>query len=232
MRYSVLAAGCAALASCGTTPQPSATFLQAPYQTYTPPDAPYRLFPGDEIQVTVFSAPELNETLTVGPDGRVHMPLTGPVMAIDRTVADVRQALSAALSTQLIDPTLSVTPVSFASQQIFVGGEVSAPGLYDLPGQIDPLQAVILAGGFTDRSRVSQVVVMRRLPGGEATAAVFDLKAGISRPELAQFTPLQRFDVVYVLKTPIAQQNLLVQQYVRNALPVDFSLFYDIRGGN
>ena len=52
------------------------------------------------------------------------------------------------------------------------------------------------------------------------------------RRRLADWSPLRRFDVVFVTRKPIADQNLFVRQYIRDALPIDFSLFYDIAGNN
>ena len=73
---------------------------------------------------------------------------------------------------------------------------------------------------------------MRRLPGGEVKTAVFNLAEGLEDPALADWGPLQRFDVVFVPRSRIANHNLFVQQYIRGALPVEFSLFYDIAGNN
>ena len=38
----------------------------------------------------------------------------------------------------------------------------------------------------------------------------------------------KRFDVVYVTRKAIADENLFVKQFIRDALPIDFSLFYDV----
>jgi polysaccharide export outer membrane protein len=40
--------------------------------------------------------------------------------------------------------------------------------------------------------------------------------------------PLHRFDVVYVTRKAIADENLFMKQFIRDALPIDFSLFYDV----
>lgn len=195
-------------------------------------DLPYLLAPGDELDIVVHTAPELSRTVTIGPDGRFRMPYAGAVMASARTIQNIEVALQAAYSTELKDPDIDVLLTATPSQRIFVGGEVANPGMFDMPGQIDPLQAIIMAGDITDEGSARTVVLMRRMPGGEVKSAVFDIKAGIYDPRLAAWTPLRRFDVVYVTRKPIADQNLFVQQYIRNSLPVDFSLFYDIAGTN
>ena len=60
--------------------------------------------------------------------------------------------------------------------------------------------------------------------------AVIDIRAGLNDPRLADFTPLRRFDVVYVPRSAIAEENLFMEQWFRSALPIDFSLYYDLAG--
>ncbi len=225
----VFAAG--ALAQCASTKIiPSSEFPAEYWQTAGPDDSSYLLAPGDTVDIVVHSAPELSRTLDIGPDGRLRLPLAAPVIAQARTAEEVAVSLEFALKDELNDPAVDVVPTKFASQQIFVGGEVRDPGMFDLPGQIDPLQATILAGGITRDGRDREVIIIRRLPGGEVRSVVFDLRAGAFNPELAAFLPLRRFDIVYVPRTRISEQNQFVQQYIRSALPIEFSLFYDIRG--
>lgn len=219
------------LAACQTAePIASSHFPEQDWRYEDGKDAVYLLAPGDALEIIVHSAPELTRTVTIGPDGRFRMPYAPPIQAAARTVEQVRETVIAAMASELKNPDIDVLITRTASQQVFVGGDVTNPGLFDLPGQIDPLQAMIMAGGVTDAGRASQVILMRRMPGGEVKSAVFDVEAGLYDPTLAGWTPLRRFDVVYVTRKPIADQNLFVRQYIRDALPIDFSLFYDVGG--
>ena len=221
------------IASCQSgAPVESAVFPQKEWRHEDGADAFYLLAPGDELDVIVHTAPALNRTVTIGPDGRFRMPYSGPILAAARTVDEVRDGVQFAMSRELNDPDIDVLLVGTPSQRVVVGGDVTNPGLFDMPGLIDPLQAIIMAGGITNEGRANTVVLMRRMPGGEVKSAVFDLKAGIYDPSLADWAPLRRFDIVYVTRKPIANQNLFVRQYIRDALPIDFSLFYDIAGNN
>ena len=221
------------IASCQSgAPFESAVFPHKEWRHEDGADAFYLLAPGDELDVIVHTAPELNRTVTIGPDGRFRMPYSGPILAAARTVDEVRDGVQFAMSRELNDPDIDVLLVGTPSQRVFVGGDVTNPGLFDMPGLLDPLQAIIMAGGVTNEGRANTVVLMRRMPGGEVKSAVFDLKAGIYDPSLADWAPLRRFDIVYVTRKPIANQNLFVRQYIRDALPIDFSLFYDIAGNN
>lgn len=213
-------------AACASAPE-GAPPLQA-WTAPLPADAPYLLAPGDRVEIIVHTAPELSGEFLVAPDGRIRVPLAGPVMAMALTPEELAATLSAAFASELIDPSLDVNVTGTASQKVFIGGEVRAPGMFDLPGQIDPLQAVVMAGGFTRDAAPSDVLLIRRLPGGAIAAATVNLKAGLTDPALASWLPLRRFDVVYVPRTRISGQNQFVQQILRTALPLPFMVFYDV----
>lgn len=210
------------------TPRQSPNFPVQTYPAWSARDPAYRLYPGDKLRVDVRTAPELSADLTIAPDGRVTLPTLGPVMIGGHDVAGAEAALSRALSRELLDPAVVITATEFGSQKIFIGGEVREPGVFDLPGEIDPLQAIVMAGGWTDEGKPTKVIVMRRAPGGELMTRVVDVRNGLARQDLYDVGPLRRFDVIYVTRKAIADENLFVRQFVRDALPIDFSLFYDV----
>lgn len=221
------------LGACSSSPvQTPAEPLAGTWAGASLADARYLLAPGDRIEVIVHTAPELSRELVVAPDGRIRMPLAGSVMAMALTPDELAAILRDALSRELIDPDLDVVATGFASQKVFVGGEVATPGMFDLPGQIDPLQAIVMAGGLTRDAHASNVLLIRRLPGGEVRSALIDVRASLSDPGNAGWLPLRRFDVIYVPRSRIAEQNQFVAQYIRDALPLPFSLFYAVSGAH
>jgi polysaccharide export outer membrane protein len=222
----VLAAAAAALMLASSAHSQETAAPSVIYADSTPA---YRFYPGDEIEVTVFSAPELTRTVTVGPDGRIALPLVGAVRAADLTAEELRDALVSAYAVHLRMPELTVTPRSYGSRQVFVGGEVARPGIYEMPAQIDAFQAVALAGGFLPSARRGDVLVLSRASGQSQVTEV-DLSPRAMRRGFPDAQPLQRYDVVYVPRSGISQVNLFMQQYVRDALPVQFSFYYDLAG--
>lgn len=215
------------LTACSSSPPTaSAEPLTGAWAGASLADPRYLLAPGDRIEVVVHTAPELSRELVVAPDGRIRMPLAGSVMAMALTPDELAAILRDALSSELIDPDLEIVATGFASQKVFVGGEVAAPGMFDLPGQIDPFQAILMAGGLTRDAQPRDVLLIRRLSGGDVQSARVDVSAGLSDPASAGWLPLRRFDVIYVPRTRIAEQNQFVAQYIRDALPLPFSLFY------
>ena len=79
-------------------------FQDIGYATWSDDEPSYRLYPGDELDIAVPSAPELNKTVTIQPDGRVSLPLVGPVMVADRTTLEAEDALDGAYASQLRRP--------------------------------------------------------------------------------------------------------------------------------
>ncbi|HVY88035.1 MAG TPA: polysaccharide biosynthesis/export family protein [Hyphomonadaceae bacterium] len=220
----------AALAGCmgDPLPKPSKDFAVATYPSWKAEDQSYRFYPGDKLRIDIRTAPELSGELTIAPDGRVSLANIGPVMAAGRTVKELQDAIEDIYGNELIDPSLVITPTGFGSQKIFVGGEVKQPGVFELPGEIDPLQAILLAGGWTENGKSTHVIVMRRAPGGQMMTRVVDVRAGLAKQQLYDIGPMKRFDVVYVTRKAISDENLFVKQFIRDALPIDFSLFYDV----
>ena len=208
-------------------PHPTAAFPNIRYATWSAAEPPYRLYPGDEVEVQIPSAPELSKTVTVQPDGRISLPLLAPIEVGDRTLSDVERIISRAYASQLLRPEVNVS-VKAAPLKVFVGGEVDKPGIYDMPGDINALQAVILAGGFKTSAKRDQVVIIRRGPDGQAMMRTANLARGVSDPSVTDVAPLRRFDVVYVPRTRIAEAGLFVQQYFRDINPVQFGFNYTV----
>lgn len=225
----LIAAGFAGCASFARAQDEAPAAAPPPAMTYSDETPAYRFYPGDEIEVAIFSAPELTRTVTVGPDGRVALPLLGAVRAADLTAEELHDSLVAQYAAHLRMPELTVTPRTYGSRQVFVGGEVARPGIYEMPANIDAFQAVALAGGFLPSARRGDVLVLSRASGQSSVAEV-DLSTRAMRQGFPDAQPLQRYDVVYVPRSRISQVNLFMQQYVREALPVQFSFYYDLAG--
>src|SRR5688572_29215676 len=136
----VLAAAAAVLLLSASAHSQEAPATPSVIYSETTPE--YRFYPGDEIEITVFSAPELTRTVTVGPDGRIALPLIGAVRASDLSASELHDRLVTAYASHLRMPELTVTPRSYGSRQVFVGGEVARPGIYEMPAQLDDFQAV------------------------------------------------------------------------------------------
>ena len=202
------------------------------FQQWVNYEPEYTLNPGDQLDIVVSSAPELSRTLTVGPDGRVVMPMSKPIMAAGRTFTQVQAELSAELAKQLRDPTLAVTPRAYSPEQIYVGGQVGQPGTYTLPGRVGALEALMMAGGMRPTARARQVAVLRRAPNGGMMMRTVNIRNGLLNiREYNDNMQLRRGDIIYVPQSNIGEIGTWMQNF-RNALPVDFNLSYQFGANN
>ncbi len=204
------------------------------FQQWVDWEPSYTLVPGDQLDIVVLSAPELSRTLTVGPDGRVVMPMSAPIMAAGRTFTDLQAALMGELGKQLRDPRISVTPRAYAPEQVYVGGQVNQPGTYTLPGRVGALETILMAGGMRPTARGRQVAVLRRAPNGGMMLRTVNIRGGLLNiHEYNDTIQLRRGDIVFVPTSNIGEVGQFMQNF-RNALPVDFNLSYQFgsNGGN
>jgi polysaccharide export outer membrane protein len=213
----VLAAG--ALATCGPvlqapTPQATVAGEQAAFLAQ-----PYRIRAGDMLEVKHRLATELNDMAVVRPDGRISLPLIPSMAAAGLTTDELETALKQAYARDLRDVELSVLVRSFATQRVFVGGEVEKPGMIDLIDGQTVMQALYAAGGMKPTARSDEVVVVRRGGGDQRLAFAVNLDQVVHGTELGQDMRLQPLDTVIVPRSDIAQVDLWVEQYIRNLLP-------------
>jgi polysaccharide export outer membrane protein len=182
----------------------------------------YRLYPGDEVEVRTPTAPENNKTVTVGPDGRVALPLIGSVMMAERDVTEVQADLELRYASELRRPTVEVS-VKPGPIQVFVGGEVGTPNVYPMIGDGNTLNAIIQAGGFKQSADTKHVVLIRRGRNGAAMMRTVNLEDAFHHGWQPDLAPLRRGDVIFVPKSGIAKVGVFMQEYFRDALPLSFS---------
>ncbi|MEN5144921.1 polysaccharide biosynthesis/export family protein [Brevundimonas diminuta] len=220
-------AGCASGAPAGGA-RPRPTVVDdfppgLPFAPWTEVEPEYRLYPGDEIEIALPTASELTRQLKIGPDGRVSLPLLGHVTAADRSLSQLEADVSLAYAPHLLRPEVEVTLRQAGPLKIWVDGEVRNPGVFDMPGDIDAYQAVIMAGGALPTSRTSRAALIRRGPGDMRMMKVIDLKA-----PRAEIQSLRRGDIIFVPRSTLGELAAFFTQ-VRAALPIGFS--YAINGG-
>jgi len=198
------------------------------FQRWVDYEPQYKLYPGDQIDMVVQSAPELSRTLTIAPDGRISIPMGGTIMAAGRTIPWLEQSIRAELAKQLVDPTTAITNRSFAAQNIYVGGQVSQQGTYALSGPIGSLEAIIMAGGFLPSAKTREVAILRRAPNGGLMMRVIDHKRGLNNVRsYADNMQLRRGDIIFVPRNSLSEVGIFVQQ-IRTAIPVDIGLSYNL----
>lgn len=181
--FPAAAAACLALAGCASDPGPlQTTAAVTVLDTATLPEptsgpAAAQLGPLDKIRIEVFGVEALEREVQVDASGRISFPLVGTVEVLDRTPAEVEQAIEAGLRRGYVkDPVVSVNLLETASQTVAVEGEVEKPGVYPAAGRLSLLRTLALAGGSTEYALDEQIVVFREVDG-QRYAGVYNLEA-------------------------------------------------------
>jgi len=130
----------------------------------------YRIGPEDVLQVSVWKNEALSRTVPVRPDGMISLPLLNDVQAAGLTPMELRDALVKKLVEYSPSPEVSVIVAEVHSFKVSVVGAVERPGRYDTRTWVTVLDALAMAGGFTDFADRSRVVVLR--PEGGATKRI------------------------------------------------------------
>ncbi len=186
---------------------------RTPEEMAAEPMPPVTFMPGDEIEFKFYYSPELNDTVTVLPDGTISLQQVGLIVVAGKTPAEVREELINIYGNILKVPEVAVIPRKLYSQRFFIGGEVRNPGMYEIPGKVTLLEAIIQAGGFLlDTAELSSVIVIRQRNGKRYGCAV-DLRDALEGKAGDSFF-LQPHDIVWVPRTTIANVDVWVQQHI------------------
>jgi len=131
-----------------------------------PPEEGFRLGPEDVIDVVVFRSPDLTRSdIVIRPDGKVSLPLIGDVRAEGLTADELAKTITERYKEYKDNPAVSVGVKAVNSYSIFVLGEVKAPGKLSLKSYATVLQAISIAGGFTEFASENAIQVVRRIVG-------------------------------------------------------------------
>ncbi len=215
-------AGC--LASCSNVP---ADLPPAP--PVPPAAAGYRVQVGDVLGIRLYLSPDLNEDVTVRPDGRIGTTLAQSVPAAGRRPEEIAADLQAIYARELKNPDLTVEVKNPSPARVFVAGEVVSPGEFDSLGPPPTLlQAVARAGGLRPTGDASHVFILRR--GQDNKPAIYSADyqaASIGRNGTADVA-LAPYDVVVVPKTGISRIYIWFNQHFQQFVPVNWGFSYNV----
>jgi polysaccharide biosynthesis/export protein len=132
---------------------------------------PYRINPGDEIEVYVWGEDRLQRSSRILPDGTFSFPLVGKIEAAGRLPSELEAIISNGLKEQYRGPVPQVT-VSVrvpSGLQFSVIGRVRTPGIFTPGRNVNLLEALSFAGGTDEFAKVDGIVVIRKSGTGIQT---------------------------------------------------------------
>ena len=136
-------------------------------KTYEAPTG-FLLGPEDELEITVWGNKDLTRATVIRPDGLISMPIIGDVQAAGLTADALAQRIAERLKQYLAtNPSVSVSVKEIKSYSVYVLGEVQKPGKFQLKSYVTVLQAISMAGGFTDYAKKNKIQVVRVTENGD-----------------------------------------------------------------
>jgi polysaccharide export outer membrane protein len=125
-------------------------------------ESAFRIGREDVLEISVWRDEELSRTVPVRPDGFISLPVVGELAVAGRTPDEVAQQLTREFGRVLHEPRVTVIVREVNSARIFITGEVARPGVYPVRSSMTLVQAIALAGGFTEFANRERIRVIRQ----------------------------------------------------------------------
>jgi polysaccharide export outer membrane protein len=167
--------------------------------------AEYIMTPGDQLQIYVLGHPDISSTrantdsaYTVRPDGKLNFPLVGEIDVNGLTVYEFTKLLTKELSEYIINPSITVNVAKLGTTRVFVMGEVSKQGMYELTKSHRVLDALGAAGGFTQKAAKKDIYLVRNAGTPEENVQKLNILNYMKKGDMTQNLVLQEGDCLYL----------------------------------
>ena len=180
----------------------------------------YRMAPGDEVAVTFKFHGDLNAEATVLREGDITVAGLGEFYAAGMTTSELEESIYRRASLTYRNPEVSAVVTKREAYRAYVGGEVRRPGYVAVRPGLTSMRAIFDRGGFLDTAKIDNVLYVHWADSGAYEARVVNLKGSLETGDVRNDVTLGPNDVVFVPKTPIANANLWVSQYLLKLIPI------------
>ena len=129
-----------------------------------PASSPYRINPGDQLQVLVWGDERLQRDVLVLPDGTFAFPLVGQVSAAGKLPSEIERIITVGLQPQYKGPVpqVTVTVKQASGYQFSVVGKVRNPGTFTPGRYVNALEALAIAGGPSEFANMGGAKIIRK----------------------------------------------------------------------
>lgn len=160
----------------------------------------YKLQATDVLKITVHEQPDLTTQARVTADGYITFPLLGKLYVKGLTVQELENTIKELLEKDyLVNAQVLVFIDQYHPRQVSVLGEVKHPGKYDMPEEkeITLLEAIAMAGGFTEDASINTTKVIR-MEDGQKKTIIIPVKDITQKGEKEKDILIKPDDVIYV----------------------------------
>jgi len=168
--------------------------------------------------LTQVAKPEGTESgIMIRPDGKISFPLVGEVTAAGLTTSQFTDLITKVLREYVNEPKVTVNVVKFRTTRVYALGEVVRPGMYELDKNHNLLDAIGIAGGYTQYAAKKLVFVLRN--GKTEQPLKINLLRLLKEGDMSQNVPLGEGDVVYITSSGKLD-------FARDILPFIYGAYY------
>jgi polysaccharide export outer membrane protein len=155
----------------------------------------YRIGIDDIIAISIFDQKDLDQVVTVRPDGKVSLLLVGEVEAGGLTVAELASRLTTQYGRTIRAAQVSVSVREIRSRPVFFPSNVVRPGTIQLTQDLTILQGLSQVGGALPTADLESAYVLRGTAPNQTRIAV-NLQAMLQKGDMSHNLKLQPFDTV------------------------------------
>jgi polysaccharide export outer membrane protein len=158
----------------------------------------------DVLLVSFPLSTELNQTVTIQPDGYITLLNAGSIYAQGLTVPELVEGVKKAYTGILHDPVVNVDVQDFQKPFFTVSGQVGKPGQYELRSDITVAEAIAVAGGMTMQTAKTQIFLFHRTSKDWVEVKKVNLKDVLKGKNVNEDAMVLPGDMIYVPEKFIA----------------------------
>lgn len=121
---------------------------QVPAEMLLPPRDPFRLGPGDRVELEIIGESGSRVSVMVGPDGLIYYDLADGIDVWGMTLGEVKAQVEKRLAPFYREPRVTVSLKDVKSRRVWVLGRLNNSGVYSLAEPMTIIEAVARAGGL------------------------------------------------------------------------------------
>jgi polysaccharide export outer membrane protein len=158
----------------------------------------YIIASADVLEITTWKEPDLSrDEIRVRTDGKITFPLLNDVQAAGLTAMELKRVFESGLKDYVDNPVVTVVIKRLESKKFYVLGEVISTGEYPLTKDLTVMQAIAMAGGFTEWASRKNIILMRKEDGKEKNYRI-NYNDIIKFKDLSQNLKLKADDTIIV----------------------------------
>ncbi len=158
----------------------------------------------DVLLISFPLSTELNQTVTIQPDGYINLLNAGSVYAQGLTAPELVDAIKKTYAGILHDPVVNIDVQDFQKPTFTVTGQVGKPGQYELRSDITVAEAVAVAGGMTMQTAKTQIFLFHRSSKDWVEVKKVNLKDVLKGKNVNEDAMVMPGDMIYVPEKFIA----------------------------